>query len=138
MQEGTAGGANAAAPFFESSADFNTTGSSAVYGDAFIFSRPSDRLSYFKAMANGGDVVDPVTAARVMTLTPFGSDDEVELRGSNGLNSPQTVSRLEGSLNGSGSIFADQIAYGQYWIHPALTEVLENALIDALQQIDLS
>ena len=26
-------------------------------------------------MANGGDVVDPVTAARVMTLTPFGSDD---------------------------------------------------------------
>lgn len=31
---------------------------------------------------------------------------------------------------------ADQIAYGQYWIHPALTEVLENALIDALQQID--
>ncbi len=114
MQEGTAGGANAAAPFFDSSADFNTAGSSAVFGDAFVFSRSADRLSYFKAMANGGDVVDPVTAARVMTLTPFGSDDEVELRGSSGLNSPQTVSRLEGSLNASGSIFADQIAYGSF------------------------
>ena len=30
---------------------------------------------------------------------------------------------------------ADELANGQYWIHPALTEVVENALIDALDQI---
>jgi mycothione reductase len=30
---------------------------------------------------------------------------------------------------------ADQLAHGQFWIHPALTEVVENALIDALEQI---
>ncbi|HWL44038.1 MAG TPA: mycothione reductase [Ilumatobacter sp.] len=29
---------------------------------------------------------------------------------------------------------ADQVARGQYWIHPALTEVVENALIDALDR----
>lgn len=30
---------------------------------------------------------------------------------------------------------ADTVARGQYWIHPALTEVVENALIDALEQL---
>jgi mycothione reductase len=30
---------------------------------------------------------------------------------------------------------ADEIANGQYWIHPALGEVVENVLIDALAQI---
>jgi mycothione reductase len=30
---------------------------------------------------------------------------------------------------------ADQVAHGQYWIHPALTEVIENALLDALDQL---
>lgn len=30
---------------------------------------------------------------------------------------------------------ADDVARGQYWIHPALGEVVENALIDALAQI---
>jgi hypothetical protein len=114
MQEGTSGQVNATTPFFDTSADFGTAGSSAVYGDAFVLSRPSDRLSYFKAMANGGDLVDPITTSRVMTLTPFGSDDEVELRGSNGLNSPQTASRLESSLNSVDSLFADQISYGQF------------------------
>jgi mycothione reductase len=29
---------------------------------------------------------------------------------------------------------AEQLANGPYWIHPALTEVVENALIDALEQ----
>ncbi len=29
---------------------------------------------------------------------------------------------------------AEQLARGQYWIHPALTEVIENALLDALEQ----
>ena len=27
---------------------------------------------------------------------------------------------------------ADDVAKGQYWIHPALTEVVENALLGAL------
>jgi mycothione reductase len=31
---------------------------------------------------------------------------------------------------------ADRVARDQYWIHPALTEVVENALIDAVQQIE--
>ena len=30
---------------------------------------------------------------------------------------------------------ADDVAEGQYWIHPALGEVVENALIDALAKI---
>jgi mycothione reductase len=30
---------------------------------------------------------------------------------------------------------ADEIAHGQYWIHPAMGEVVENALIDALARI---
>jgi mycothione reductase len=30
---------------------------------------------------------------------------------------------------------AADVARGQYWIHPALTEVVENALLDALAQI---
>ena len=30
---------------------------------------------------------------------------------------------------------AAQVARGQYWIHPALTEVVENALLDALDQL---
>jgi mycothione reductase len=30
---------------------------------------------------------------------------------------------------------ADEVAHGQYWIHPALGEVVENALIDALARI---
>ena len=29
---------------------------------------------------------------------------------------------------------ADDLADGQFWIHPALTEVVENALLDALAQ----
>lgn len=31
---------------------------------------------------------------------------------------------------------AAEIATGQYWIHPALTEVVENALLDALSKLD--
>ncbi len=31
---------------------------------------------------------------------------------------------------------AHEVAHGQYWIHPALTEVVENALIDALERLD--
>ena len=30
---------------------------------------------------------------------------------------------------------AAQLAHGPYWIHPALTEVVENALLDALEQL---
>lgn len=30
---------------------------------------------------------------------------------------------------------AEQVARGQYWIHPALTEVVENALLDALERL---
>jgi len=30
---------------------------------------------------------------------------------------------------------ADEVAHGQYWIHPAVGEVVENALIDALARI---
>ena len=30
---------------------------------------------------------------------------------------------------------AHDVAHGQYWIHPALTEVIENSLLDALAQL---
>ena len=114
ITEGRAADANAVLPFFDTSADYGITPTSPTYGDLFVLTRPADRLNYFKAMANGGEVVDPVTAARATTLTPFGSDDEVELRSANGLNSPQTISRLEASLNGSGSLTASDVVFGQF------------------------
>jgi hypothetical protein len=114
IQEGTAGNVNSVVPFFDPSADFGLAGSSAVYGDSFVLSRAADRLSYFKAMANGGELVDPVTAARLVTLSPFGSDDEIELRAANGLNSPQAVSRLENALNSSASMFSNKILFGEF------------------------
>ena len=113
-QEGTAGNVNSVVPFFDPSADFGLTGSSAVYGDSFVLSRAADRLSYFKAMANGGELVDPVTAARLVTLSPFGSDDEIELRAANGQNSPQTVSRIENALNSSASMYSTDILFGEF------------------------
>ncbi len=114
IQEGTAGNVNSVVPFFDPSADFGLAGSSAVYGDSFVLSRAADRLSYFKAMANGGELVDPVTAARLVTLSPFGSDDEIELRAASGQNSPQTVSRLENALNSSASMYSIDILYGEF------------------------
>jgi hypothetical protein len=114
IQEGTASNVNGVVPFFDPSADFNLTGSSAVYGDSFVLSRASDRLSYFKAMANGGELVDPVTATRLVTLSPFGSDDEIELRASSGQNSPQTVSRLENALNSSAALSSSTVLYGEF------------------------
>jgi hypothetical protein len=113
-QEGTAGNVNSVVPFFDPSADFGLTGSSAVYGDSFVLSRAADRLTYFKAMANGGELVDPVTAARLVTLSPFGSDDEIELRAASGQNSPQTVSRIENALNSSASMYSTDILFGEF------------------------
>lgn len=100
IKEGrVAGDRNTLARIFDTSGSYGQ--SSANYGDFFALSRPADRATYFKAMANDGVVVDPVTATRITELTPFGVDDEVELRGFNGLNDPQTTSRLEASLNWS-------------------------------------
>lgn len=97
----SAGNRNKLASIFDTFDFYFPGNSGASYGDFFALSRPADRATYFKAMANDGVVVDPVTAARVTELTPFGVDDEVELRGFNGLNDPQTTSRLEASLNWS-------------------------------------
>lgn len=100
IKEGrVAGDRNTLARIFDTSGSYGQ--SSANYGDFFALSRAADRATYFKAMANDGVVVDPVTATRITELTPFGVDDEVELRGFNGLNDPQTTSRLEASLNWS-------------------------------------
>jgi hypothetical protein len=86
-------------PLFDATAEFGLGASTSPYGDSFLLSRAADRLTYFKAMANNGELLDPITAARIATLTPFGADDEIELRSANGLNSPQTVSRLESALS---------------------------------------
>ena len=99
VTEGAPGGRNIPIPLFDATNDFQLGGSTGA-GDFFVLSRAADRLTYFKAMANNGELVDPITAARIATLTPFGSDDEIELRGANGLNAPQTVSRLESALGG--------------------------------------
>ena len=101
-------------PLFDTSTDLGITGSTQLYGDLFALSRADDRLTYFKAMANGGELVDPITASRIATLTPFGTDDEIELRASNGLNSPQTISRLEIALNGAGALQSGEIRLGQF------------------------
>ncbi|MFM9180799.1 MAG: hypothetical protein ACKOV8_06080, partial [Phycisphaerales bacterium] len=99
VTEGAPGGRNVPIPLFDATNDFQLGGSTGA-GDFFVLSRAADRLTYFKAMANNGELVDPITAARIATLTPFGSDDEIELRGANGLNAPQTVSRLESAFGG--------------------------------------
>ena len=70
-------------------------------GDFFALTRQPDRATYFKAMQNDGAIVDPVTSYRRAELTPFGMDDELELRAFNGCNDPQTVSRLEAALGWS-------------------------------------
>jgi len=98
---------NTLAKVFDTTDWYESGTSSAAFGDFFALSRPADRSIYFKAMANDGVVVDPVTATRLVELTPFGVDDEVELRGFNGLNDPQTTSRLEASLNWSFSQTSD-------------------------------
>jgi len=114
ISEGAPGQANAVLPFFNAANDYALNGAGGLYGDAFVLTRPADRLNYFKAMANGGEIVDPVTAARITSLTPFGSDDEIELRSSNGLNNAQTISRLEIALNGAGSLTSTDVVFGQF------------------------
>ena len=114
ITEGAAGQDNGIIPLFDGSAQFGTAGSTAVWGDIFALTRPADRLTWFKAMANDGELIDPITATPIATLTPFGSDDEIELRASNGLNSPQTISRLETALNESASLTSTQVEFGQF------------------------
>ena len=101
-------------PLFDTATALGITGSDEAYGDMFALTRPDDRLTYFKAMANGGELIDPITASRIATLTPFGIDDEIELRSSNGLNSPQMVSRLEIALNDPAAVPAGQTRIGQF------------------------
>jgi hypothetical protein len=135
ITEGAPGSTSAVLPLFDASAPpplgFGLTpaAGSGVYGGYFALSRRADRLTYFKAMANNGELVDPITASRIATLTPFGSDDEIELRTGGGLNSPQTVSRLESALSAgwvrdsvtttvadrgaAASVASDEIAWGQ-------------------------
>lgn len=95
------------------------------YGGWYVLTRPADRLTYFKAQANGGELVDPVTTARLVTLSPFGADDELELRAFNGLNSAPTVSRLEAILGNAGPVALNgSAAVGQ----PGSAIVSNNAL----------
>jgi hypothetical protein len=101
-------------PLFDTAADLGITGSTQLYGDLFALTRANDRLTYFKAMANGGELIDPITASRIATLTPFGADDEIELRASNGLNAPQTISRLEIALNNASALQSGEIRLGQF------------------------
>jgi hypothetical protein len=114
ISEGAAGQENRAIPFFDRSSEAGLSGGTPVYGEKFLLTRPSDRINYFKAMSAEGEVIDPITAARITTLTPFSSDDEVELRAANGQNSPQVVSRLENALNVSGPITASDMLFGQF------------------------
>lgn len=114
VTEGAAGQANGILPFFDPSATYGTATSSSAYGDMFLLTRPVDRLSYFKAMAAEGEIVDPITGTRVASLAPFGSDDEVELRAASGLNHPLAFSRLEGAVNDGAPMNATDIRYGQF------------------------
>ena len=114
VTEGASGQTNGLLPFFDPSADYGTATSAAAYGDMFLLTRPADRLSYFKAMAAEGEILDPITGTRVASLAPFGIDDEVELRAANGLNTPLAFSRLEGALNDGAPMLGNDIRYGQY------------------------
>lgn len=69
-----------------------------TYGGWFLLTNPNDRLTYFKTQANGGVLVDPVTTSPLAKLTPFGVDDEIELRAFSGLNHAPIISRLEAAL----------------------------------------
>ncbi|MFO0963342.1 MAG: hypothetical protein U0625_10630 [Phycisphaerales bacterium] len=114
MQEGAPGQPTRPVPLFDATNSYGLAApGGAGYGGWFMMTRPADRLTYFKAMANNGELTDPVTAARLVTLTPFGQDDEVELRSANGLNTAATISRLEIALNDSYSANSDQVTFGQ-------------------------
>ncbi|MBL9140243.1 MAG: hypothetical protein JNK53_00120, partial [Phycisphaerae bacterium] len=105
MHSSTSGGAAVPVPLFDPTTDYSLgAAGGAGYGGWFLLTRPADRLTYFKAQANGGELVDPVTSARLVTLSPFGMDDEIELRATSGLNSAATVSRLEAVLGNSGPV----------------------------------
>lgn len=105
LQGATAGGAAVPVPIFNPGTEYGLPAAGgAGYGGWFLLTRPEDRLTYFKAQANGGELVDPVTTARILTLSPFGMDDEIELRAFSGLNSAPTVSRLEAMLGQSGPV----------------------------------
>ena len=95
---GDGGSSNALIPDFAIGTDYGTPSPN---GDFFALTRVADRATYFKAMQSGGAILDPVIAAKRAELTPFGIDDEMELRGFNGCNDPQTVSRLESAIGGS-------------------------------------
>ncbi len=105
MLQGTAAVAAVPAPLFDPTTSYGLPApGGAGYGGWFLLTRPADRLTYFKAQANGGELVDPVTTARLVTLSPFGMDDEIELRGANGLNVAPTVSRLEAVLGNAAPV----------------------------------
>ncbi|MFO0782333.1 MAG: hypothetical protein U0636_01435 [Phycisphaerales bacterium] len=99
MQSGTPGSTARPIPIFDATTAYGLAApGGAGYGGWFVLTRPADRLTYFKAQANGGELVDPVTTARLATLSPFGMDDEIELRAANGLNTAASISRLESVL----------------------------------------
>lgn len=105
LSSATSGGAAVPVPMFDPTSDYGLgAAGGAGYGGWYLLTRPADRLTYFKAQANGGELVDPVTTARLVTLSPFGMDDEIELRAANGLNSAPTVSRLEAVLGNAGPV----------------------------------
>lgn len=105
MLQGTPTVGSIPAPLFNPSLMYGLPApGGAGYGGWFVLTRPADRVTYFKAQANGGELVDPVTTARLLTLSPFGMDDEIELRGANGLNVGSTVSKLEAVLGDPGPV----------------------------------
>jgi hypothetical protein len=114
MQEGAPGQPSRPVPLFDPTATYGLPAAGGPgYGGWFLMTRQADRLTYFKAMAEGGQLLDPITGARLATLTPFGQDDEVELRGANGLNNAPTVSRLEMALNDASPFTSDAVDFGQ-------------------------
>jgi mycothione reductase len=96
----------------------------AAGGRAFVVGRRD-----YAGTAYGWALVDETSFAKVLVDSESGLIIGAHIIG------PQAATLLQPLIQAMHfDQTAEQLAHGPYWIHPALTEVVENALIDALEQ----
>ena len=96
----------------------------AAEGRTFVVGRRD-----YAGTAYGWALVDETSFAKVLVDTESGLIIGAHIIG------PQAANLIQPLIQAMHfDQTAEQLANGPYWIHPALTEVVENALIDALEQ----
>ncbi len=84
----------------------------------------------YAGTAYGWAMVDETSFAKVLVDRPTGLIIGAHIIG------PQAAALIQPLIQAiQFDQTAEQVANAQYWIHPALTEVVENALLDALEQL---